>query len=217
MGAPRGGARVFSRGGGKARHTGVGPPAPPTSVSARRRPRAAKDAVAAGATADIDDAPPAGPTTHLRFGGLGGAGQDEAEAVASAGAGAPRVPLTGALAASLCVDRRKLKATAASYTHVDDLTTLSSLAVVDLSNNALTDISGLAGCVNLGHVNVVSGSSFILAARGALGPPSAPVLAFLAASPVCFSFCIYPTFRLLTDFSGALCFIFLWHCLLPLT
>lgn len=156
MGAPRGGARVFSRGGGKARHTGVRPPAPPTSVSARRRPRAAKDAVAAGATADIDDAPPAGPTTHLRFGGLGGAGQDEAEAVASAGAGAPRVPLTGALAASLCVDRRKLKATAASYTHVDDLTTLSSLAVVDLSNNALTDISGLAGCVNLGHVNVSS-------------------------------------------------------------
>eukprot|EP00170_Pyropia_yezoensis_P008086 contig_33607_g8113 len=58
------------------------------------------------------------------------------------------------MAASLCVDRRKLKATAASYTHVDDLTTLSSLAVVDLSNNALTDISGLAGCVNLGHVNV---------------------------------------------------------------
>lgn len=164
MGAPRGGARVSAGDGDKARHAGAGPPPPFPSASARRRSRAAKGAVADGAAANVDGAPPAGPTTHLRFGGLGGAGQDEAEAAAGAGAGASRVPLTGALAASLCVDRRKLKATAASYTHIDDLTALSNLAVVNLSNNALTDISGLAGCANLGHVDVVCGRSFISAA-----------------------------------------------------
>lgn len=47
------------------------------------------------------------------------------------------------------------KATAASYTHIDDLSALSSLAVVNLSHNALTDISGLAGCINLAHLDVV--------------------------------------------------------------
>lgn len=38
---------------------------------------------------------------------------------------------------------------------MDDLSALSSLAVVNLSHNALTDISGLGGCVNLAHVDVV--------------------------------------------------------------
>lgn len=39
---------------------------------------------------------------------------------------------------------------------MDDLSALSSLAVVNLSHNALTNISGLGGCVNLAHVDVSS-------------------------------------------------------------
>ncbi|GAB0494882.1 hypothetical protein MMPV_006179 [Pyropia vietnamensis] len=144
-------------GGGKARAAAPGAtgtrPAPPAS-GRRRRPRAPSGAATAVDDDDDDNARPVGPTTHLRFGDFGGGSEDEAEAAGGEAAGGPRVPLTGAVAASLCVDRRKLKATAAAYTHIDDLTALSSLAVVNLSNNALTDISGLAGCANLGHLDV---------------------------------------------------------------
>lgn len=205
MVAPRGGARVPAGGGGKARHAATAAAVPPPiSASARRRPRATKGAVSDGAAADGDDAVPEGPTTHLRFGGLGGVGQDEAEAAAASGTRGSRVPLTGAMAASLCVDRRKLKATAASYTHVDDLTALSSLAVVNLSNNALTDISGLAGCANLGHVDVVCGSSYLC---GRCGPLS-PVICFRCCVTSLFFFlCTYPPFRLLTEPSGRVVFV----------
>lgn len=78
--------------------------APPPAAAARRS--VAAGGSAKGGEADVD--PPVGPTTHLRFGGLGGEGQDEAEAAAGTGAASARVPLTGAMAASLCVDRRKL-------------------------------------------------------------------------------------------------------------
>lgn len=113
MGAPRVGARVPGRGGSKkAPPAGAAAAAPaaaaPPPASARRRPRVAKGSAAAAVDDADADAPPAGPTTHLRFDGLGGAGQDEAAAAADAGAASARVPLTGAMAASLCVDRRKL-------------------------------------------------------------------------------------------------------------
>lgn len=109
MGAPRAGTRVPGRGGGKkALPAAAAAAAPPPPASARRRPRVAKGSAAAAVDDADADAPPAGPTTHLRFDGLGGAGQDEAAAAADAGAAGARVPLTGAMAASLCVDRRKL-------------------------------------------------------------------------------------------------------------
>lgn len=113
MGAPRTGARVPGRGGGnKAPPAGAAgvaaAAAPPPPAYGRRRPRVPNGSAAAAVDDADADAPPAGPTTHLRFDGLGGAGQDEAAAAADAGTAGARVPLTGAMAASLCVDQRKL-------------------------------------------------------------------------------------------------------------
>lgn len=90
--------------------------------------------------------------------------------------GAPRLVMTTAKASDACPVPHRLIARSLAYTHLDDMSTLSSLDYVDVTDNSLTTLTGLASLPRLKTL-IARGNLITSAAAAALSQtPSLRVL-----------------------------------------